>query len=114
MEALVDVLRGLQINEERMRVNLARTNGLINSEAVMLHPAAALGRQEAHHVVHHAVELVNTEGVSFADALLNDERVSSHMTAADILRITDPAQYTGLSEKIARASAARARSVVGG
>ena len=114
MEALVDLLRGLQINEERMRVNLALTNGLINSEAVMLHLAEALGRQEAHHVVHHAVELVNTEGVSFADALLNDERVSSHMTAADILRITDPAQYTGLSEKIARASAARARSVVGG
>ena len=76
MEAVVGLLRGLQLSPSRMRANLDLTDGLINAEAVMLSLADRLGRQEAHHVVHQAVDEVNSEAISFREALCRDPRLS--------------------------------------
>lgn len=110
LDALVPLIHGLEVDPARMRANLGLTKGLINAEAAMLALADALGRQEAHHVVHHAVERVNGEGLSFADALLADERVAAALTAEQIETLLDPANYTGLSEQIAREAAHSARA----
>jgi 3-carboxy-cis,cis-muconate cycloisomerase len=45
------MLRGLQIDSERMRKNLDLTGGLIVAEAVMMGLAPAIGRQHPHDVV---------------------------------------------------------------
>ena len=42
MEAVVGLLRGLQLSPSRMRANLDLTDGLINAEAVMLRLADRL------------------------------------------------------------------------
>lgn len=114
LDALVPLIQRLEVDPRRMRDNLGLTRGLINAEAAMLALADALGRQEAHHVVHHAVERVNAEGLSFADALVADEHVAAVLTAEQIDDLLDPANYTGLSEQIAREAAHCARVAAAG
>ncbi|MFT4215865.1 MAG: adenylosuccinate lyase family protein [Micropruina sp.] len=113
MDAVVGLLRGLQVSPERMRANLDLTGGLINAEAVMLRLGDVLGRQEAHHVVHHAVERVNNEAISFSDALRRDRRVMAVLSDDEIAMLLDPTRYTGLSEQVARAAADQARAAAG-
>lgn len=114
LDGLDALVRGLRVFPERMRENLGMTGGLINAEAVMLALADAMGRQEAHHAVHSAVEAVNADGIPFGDALLADEHVARVMSREDIERLVDPEQYTGLSERVARETAARARAAARG
>ncbi|MFT4297256.1 MAG: lyase family protein [Micropruina sp.] len=113
MDAVVGLLRGLQVAPERMRANLDLTGGLINAEAVMLRLGDALGRQEAHHVVHHAVERVNSEAITFSEALHRDPRVTTVLSDDEIAVLLDPTRYTGLSEQVARAAAEQARAAAG-
>ena len=47
------VVRGLQVNPERMLENLGQLNGLMMSEKVMLALGKKVGRQTAHDVIYH-------------------------------------------------------------
>ena len=49
--AIVDIAQGLEIDSERMRVNLGATRGQIMTEAVTFALAAKLGRQQARTIV---------------------------------------------------------------
>ena len=49
--AVVDIAQGLEVDSERMRVNLDATHGLIMAEAVSFGLGAKLGKQEAHKIV---------------------------------------------------------------
>jgi 3-carboxy-cis,cis-muconate cycloisomerase len=86
---------GLVVDPARMRRSLESTGGLIVAEAVMMGLAPALGRGEAHHVVHHACDLALAEGIPLTEALLRDEAVASKLPRAEIERLTDPAGYLG-------------------
>lgn len=110
LENLRGLAQGLEVLPERMLENLSITGGLINAEAVMFSLAREIGRQEAHHAIHQAVEEVNANGRSFTDALLENERVADTLTRDDLDRLLDPARYTGLSEPIARRTAAEAHA----
>jgi adenylosuccinate lyase len=101
------IVSGLEVDPARMRANLALSGGMISSEAVMLGLGRAIGRPTAHEVVYDAAR---AEGVTFADALKRDPRVTAHLDAETIDRLLDPAGYTGLSAGIARAAAQRARA----
>jgi len=111
LEALVGLLRGLEVHPDRMLANFTLSGGMITAEAVMLRLADALGRQEAHHAVHHVVERVRDEGIAFGEALREDPRVTSALTTEQLDDLLDPTRYTGLSEQIARAAAVRARNI---
>lgn len=89
---------GLVVDPARMRRNLDSTGGLIVAEAVMMGLAPALGRGEAHHVVHHACDLALAEGIPLAEALLRDAAVAAKLDPAAIERMTDPASYLGAAE----------------
>ncbi len=101
------IVSGLDVDPDRMRANLALSGGMISSEEVMLELGRAIGRQTAHAVVYDAA---SAEGVTFADALKHDPRVTAHLDATAIDRLLDPAGHTGLSAGIARAAAERARA----
>jgi adenylosuccinate lyase len=107
---LVEVLRGLRLDPERMRANLDLGGGLIMAEAVMLDLGKTIGRQHAHDVVYDAAMEAATEGKSFADLLAADPRVSAHLDARAIRALLDPTAYTGLCAEMARDGAARARA----
>jgi 3-carboxy-cis,cis-muconate cycloisomerase len=101
------ILSGLDVDPARMRANLALSGGMISSEEVMLELGRAIGRQTAHEVVYQAAR---ADGVTFADALKRDPRVTAHLDPAAIDHLLDPARHTGLSAGIARAAAGRARA----
>jgi 3-carboxy-cis,cis-muconate cycloisomerase len=90
-------LAGLIVDEARMAENLDLSRGLIVAEAVMMGLAPKLGRQEAHDVVYDACRLANEKGITLADALSADERISSGIDRSTIERLTAPKNYLGLA-----------------
>ncbi|HEX3954310.1 MAG TPA: adenylosuccinate lyase family protein [Stellaceae bacterium] len=110
---LVEVLRGLRLDPERMRANLDLGGGLIMAEAVMLDLGKTIGRQHAHDVVYDAAQAAFVEQKSFASLLAADPRVTAHLTPPEINTLLDPTAYTGLCATMARDAAARARTTAG-
>src|SRR6266702_1332549 len=90
-------LSGLIVDDKRMADNLSLSRGLIVAEAVMMGLAPAIGRQAAHDVVYDACRLANEKGLTLADALSCDDRVSARIDRATIDRLTSPENYLGLS-----------------
>ena len=88
---LVEVMRGLKLDPERMRANLDLGGGLIMAEAVMLDLGKTIGRQHAHDVVYDAAQAAVVEGKAFARLLLAaDPRVTAHLDAAGDRRAARP------------------------
>src|SRR5436853_677506 len=75
-------LSGLIVDEKKMAENLDISRGLIVAEAVMMGLAPDLGRQEAHDVVYDACRVANDKGMTLADALSADSRVSARIDRA--------------------------------
>ncbi|HTQ35016.1 MAG TPA: adenylosuccinate lyase family protein [Stellaceae bacterium] len=109
LSRLVEILRGLKLDPARMRANLDLGGGLIMAEAVMLDLGQAIGRQHAHDVVYDAAMAAAVEKKSFGDLLAADQRVTAHLSAAEIAKLLDPTAYTGLCAQMARDAAGRAR-----
>jgi 3-carboxy-cis,cis-muconate cycloisomerase len=93
-------LGGLIVDTDQMRRNLGITRGLIVAEAVMMGLAPAIGRQQAHDVVYDACRTVNEKGGILAEALAALPTVTAHFDRAAIDRLTDPANYLGLSPQM--------------
>jgi 3-carboxy-cis,cis-muconate cycloisomerase len=103
-------LGGLIVDEKKMADNLDISRGLIVAEAVMMGLAPDLGRQEAHDVVYDACRAANDKGLTLADALSADSRVSARIDRATIERLTSPKNYLGLApEMVDRVLAASKR-----
>jgi 3-carboxy-cis,cis-muconate cycloisomerase len=98
--ALVQTIRlaeGLRVDRERMRTNLGLTGGLIMAEAVMMDVAQAIGRQEAHDLLHGlAMEAVETQR-PFAELLKTDARIAQVVTPERIDRLLGGDDYLGLA-----------------
>jgi adenylosuccinate lyase len=109
LSRLVEIWRGLKLDPERMRSNLDLGGGLIMAEAIMLDLGTAIGRQHAHDVVYDAAMEAATARKSFGDLLAADQRVTAHLSKAEIEKLLDPTAYTGLCAQMARDAASRAR-----
>lgn len=97
-----EVTSELVVHEDDMLRNLHHYGGLITSEAVMMALAETLGRQTAHDVTHEAAMRAFDGEISFADALLEDNRIMSVFSQECIAELTDPEAYTGVSAELAR------------
>jgi 3-carboxy-cis,cis-muconate cycloisomerase len=93
-------LGGLIVDEKKMADNLDISRGLIVAEAVMMGLAPDFGRQEAHDVVYDACRVANDKGMTLADALSADPRVSERIDRATIDRLTSPKNYLGLAPQM--------------
>ncbi len=111
---LHEILSGLCVFPARMRANLDLTGGLICAEAVMMALAESIGRQRAHDLVHHLAHLASTTEAAFDQLLRDDPVVGAALSASELSRLLDPATHVGLSARLARETAARARAVVTG
>jgi 3-carboxy-cis,cis-muconate cycloisomerase len=89
---------GLTVDALRMRRNLESTGGLIVAEAVMMGLAPVLGREAAHHAVHHACDAALAQGIPLAEALMAEAEVRSRLSAEEVARLTDPSAYLGSAE----------------
>ena len=92
------IAEGMVVDAGRMRRNLDASGGGIMAEAVMMGLAPALGRDAAHHAVKHAIDAALVGGASFATTLMDETDVGTHLTRAEIDRLTDPASYLGAAQ----------------
>jgi 3-carboxy-cis,cis-muconate cycloisomerase len=91
------IVEGLQVNEKKMRENLAITNGLIMSEAVMMGLGADLGRNKAHDLVYDICREVVKTGRPLIDLLAENKEISRHADRKKLEKLVDPSNYLGVA-----------------
>ena len=91
------LVEGLEVDADRMRLNLDLTRGMIVSEAVMMGLAPHLGRQRAHDLVYDICRKVAATGEPLVDLLAQDAEISRHLTRAELEKMCDPGRYLGLA-----------------
>ncbi len=100
VRATLETLRGLEIDENRMRTNLELTRGLIMAEAVQMALGTKLGRQQAHRLIERASKQAASEGRHLKETLLAEPEVMAHLSPADLDRLLDPLTYTGVAQAL--------------
>ncbi len=100
IENALSILDGLAVDEARMAANLALSNGMVMSEAVMMGLAPHIGRNQAHDVVYEACAACADGSRTLRDVLLADKRISAKLSAADIDHMLDPANYLGCAREM--------------
>lgn len=98
LEKLVETVRGLEVDRDRMRANIDATNGLVFAESVMMVLAPTLGRLDAHHVVQEATRRAMSENRHLRDVLLDTETVLQTASRQEIVDAFDPKGYFGASD----------------
>jgi 3-carboxy-cis,cis-muconate cycloisomerase len=89
------VLKGLQVDEKKMRANLDLTKGLIVSEAVMMGLGPYLGRQYAHDLVYDICRKVVATGRPLVELLAENPEIAKHLDRGQLEKLCDPANYLG-------------------
>jgi 3-carboxy-cis,cis-muconate cycloisomerase len=89
------VLEGLEIDKERMAMNLETTHGQILAESVMMALAAHIGRLQAHDLVERACRRAREQDRHLRDVLIEDSIVRAHLSVSDLERLFDPGNYLG-------------------
>ncbi|MEF8800284.1 MAG: adenylosuccinate lyase family protein [Halolamina sp.] len=83
----------------QMEQNLRDAGPMILSEAVMIALGKHVGRQTAHSIIReNAMEAVKTDS-DFRRCLLEDDRVTEHLSEDDIESLTTATDYTGMAEQ---------------
>lgn len=100
LAAIVDIAEGLEVDTERMRLNLDTTHGLIMAEAVTFALAEKLGKSDAHHLVEAATKRAVAEKKHLRDILTADPKVSAQLNAAAIAKLFEPMDYQGVSQAL--------------
>lgn len=100
LAAIVDIAEGLEVDAERMRLNLDTTHGLIMAEAVTFALAEKLGKSDAHHLVEAATKRAVAEKKHLRDVLTADPKVSAQLNTAAIAKLFEPMDYQGVSQAL--------------
>jgi len=100
LAAIVDIAEGLEVDADRMRLNLDATHGLIMAEAVTFALAEKLGKSDAHHLVEAATKTAVARKKHLRDVLTDDAKVTAHLDAAKIAKLFEPMSYQGASQAL--------------
>jgi adenylosuccinate lyase len=92
-----DIVRGLEVDEARMRANLELTRGLIYSSRMLLALVdKGLDRQSAYKLVQRNAQRVwrgEDDGAGLVALLKADPEVARHITPAELDALADPGAY---------------------
>jgi 3-carboxy-cis,cis-muconate cycloisomerase len=100
LAAIVDLAEGLQVDAERMRLNLDTTHGLIMAEAVTFALADTLGKSDAHHLVEAATKRAVAGKKHLRDVLADDPKVTAQLDADQLAKLFEPMAYQGVSQAL--------------
>lgn len=89
------LLENLQVNDGRMRGNLAATKGFVHAERVMLALSPKLGKQSAHALVYRIAMTAVDRDIAFKEALLAEPEILAVLDAAALDALFDLNQSTG-------------------
>ena len=98
--AMREVLEGLEVRTDRMRENLAATDGLVMAESVSVAMSERVGRGAAHGLVQAASRRAVEAGRPLRDVLLDDSEIRGQLSAEEIDAALEPAAYLGAGEAL--------------
>jgi 3-carboxy-cis,cis-muconate cycloisomerase len=98
VNAIAEIAQGLEVDSERMRVNIDATHGLIMADAVSLALGAKLGKPEAHRLVEEASRKALAAKRSLHDVLAEDDRVKLSLSVGELAKLFEPATYQGSAQ----------------
>jgi 3-carboxy-cis,cis-muconate cycloisomerase len=98
VNAIADIAQGLEVDSERMRINLDETHGLIMAEAVSLALGAKVGKPEANKLVEEASRKALAAKRSLHDVLGEDDRVKLSLSVGELAKLFEPATYQGSAQ----------------
>jgi 3-carboxy-cis,cis-muconate cycloisomerase len=98
LAAIVDIAEGLEVDTQRMRVNLDATHGLIMAEAVTMALAEKIGKSKAHDLVEAASKKAVADKRDLREVLTGDPRLAAHLSAEKIASLFEPMAYQGASQ----------------
>jgi adenylosuccinate lyase len=97
---MIRVLKGLQVDEKRMRENMEITQGRMMSEAVMLALAKkGLGRQKAHELTRELAIKSHNEQRAFKQVLSENSTIKKLLNQKEIDEVMNPRNYLGTATK---------------
>jgi adenylosuccinate lyase len=97
-----DMAKNMTVDPGRMKTNLDLLKGLLLSESVMIALGKKIGKQSAHEVIYEDAMKSMKDAVDFKQVLMEDVRVSQHLTRSEIDRLLSPEDYIGLAPRMAR------------
>jgi 3-carboxy-cis,cis-muconate cycloisomerase len=100
LAAIVELAEGLEVDVERMRLNLDATHGLIMAEAVTMALAETIGKSDAHHLIEAASRKAVAEKVHLRQVLTRDSKVTVLLSADRIAELFEPMAYQGVSQAL--------------
>jgi len=106
---LAEMLPGLEVDTQRMRLNLELTNGLIFAEAVTMALGDRMGKMPAHLLVEAACKKACEQKRHLKDILREESGLRGHLTPADLESLFDVRNYLGSAEEFVRRVVAEAR-----
>lgn len=107
LHRMLQTLVGLDVDAHRMLQNLEITHGLIYAEAVTMVLGKQIGKAAAHQLMESASRKAIEKKMHLRAVLSADVEVSSRLTAAELEKLFDPQNYTGMaSQFVDRAIAA--------
>ena len=83
------LLEGLEVDADRMMAGIEARQGYVFAEPVMRYLADRVGKHTAHDIVYDAAMRGFEEGLSFAEAVLGDPRVPTHLDRRRIADLSD-------------------------
>lgn len=95
LSLLATLLETLEVDADRMRGNLSANGGFALSEGVMLALARRIGKPAAHQCILSLTAAARQQGVAFADAVLRDKTIRTHLAEDEIARLLDPEAQIG-------------------
>ena len=95
LDQAVFMLEGLVVHADAMERNLHLTDGLVNTEAVMMALAPKMGRETAHDALSKIAIAVSQGKGSLIDLLSQDEKISKVFDRGQLEKLIDPNNYLG-------------------
>ena len=95
LQQALQVIPGLQVDAERMAINLQSTKGLVLAEAVSIALAQRIGRDTAHHLIEQCCRRAVEQGAHLRQVLGETRQVSEQFSSDELDRLLDPAHYLG-------------------
>jgi 3-carboxy-cis,cis-muconate cycloisomerase len=97
LRAMLGTVAGLEIDAHRMRQNLEITQGLIFAEAITMSLGKHIGRPAAHQLIEIASRKATAEKKHLREVLSADPQVTSHLSTAELEKLFEPLNYTGVA-----------------
>ncbi|MFW9971190.1 MAG: adenylosuccinate lyase [Candidatus Odinarchaeota archaeon] len=93
---IIQNLKGLDFDEEKIEENLNLTRGACLTEKIMVKLVdKGIGRQDAHEILRQASIKARKEKVNMSDILIRNEDIMSKFSKVELKSIFDPHKYIG-------------------